>query len=93
MLLVDLPFTDELISTSRYVDRDYNVHVQHQSGKNICQSAFFFPFAVVLPVTGKKYINCLFPLSDDSYCRGHVSFTTNISALNKTIPYLMSLRL
>lgn len=52
MLLLDLPFTDELISTSQCVDGDYDAHAQHHSGKNICHSAIFFfssPFAVVLP--------------------------------------------
>lgn len=38
-------------------------------------------FAVVLPVTGKKIL--VFPLSGETYCGGHISFSTNISTLIK----------
>lgn len=48
-----------------------------------------FTFAVVLPVIGKKYITCVFPYSGETYCRGgHISFTTNISALIKQFSIL-----
>lgn len=39
-------------------------------------------FAVMLPATGKKSI-LVFPLSGETYCGGHISFSTNISTLIK----------
>lgn len=92
MLLVDLPFANELISTSRYVYRDYNVHGQHLSG-NICLSTAFTS-AVVLPVIGKKNKNILvFPLSDETYCGGTHLILYKHRCSNKTIQYCKSLRL